>query len=129
MTCVCTDGKVKVRGHWTSARQCQGTGLPSLVIAVAVAALLSFAGCAGMPGSPSGNTGGGASNSPAISVTPSPVSFGNVAVGSNTSQPLRVSNPGSADLTITNIVASGAGFSISGLSVPLTLAVGQSQAF
>jgi len=102
-----------------------------LAIAVAVAALLSFAGCAGMTGSPSGKTDGGtpASGSPVISVTPSPVSFGNVSVGSNTSQAMSVSNPGTANLTITNIVTSGAGFSISGLSVPLTLGVGQSHAF
>ena len=50
-------------------------------------------------------------------------------MGSNTSQAMSVSNPGTADLTITNIVTSGAGFSISGLSVPLTLPAGQSHAF
>ena len=131
MTCGGTDGKVIVRGRAASARQCQGTGLPRLAIVLAVAALLSFAGCVGIAGNPSGKTSSGtpASGSPVISVTPSPVGFGNVAVGSNTPQAMRVSNSGTADLTITNIVTSGAGFSISGLSVPLTLGVGQSQAF
>jgi len=131
MTSVGTDGEVTVHGRWSFARRCQGTGLPAWAIAAAVAALLSFAGCGGMSGTPSGNTSGAtaASNSPEISVTPSPVSFGNVAVGSNSSVPMNVSNQGSAALTITNIVTSGAGFSISGLPVPLTLGVGNSQAF
>jgi Abnormal spindle-like microcephaly-assoc'd, ASPM-SPD-2-Hydin len=132
MTCGEISGKVTVRGRWTSAPQGQEARLSGLAITVALAALLSLAGCAGLVGNPSTKTGGGgtpASGSPVISVTPSPVSFGNISVGSSALQALSVSNPGAADLTITNIVTSGAGFSISGLSVPLTLPAGQSHAF
>ncbi|MBZ5501221.1 MAG: choice-of-anchor D domain-containing protein [Acidobacteriia bacterium] len=99
---------------------------------MALAALLSLAGCAGLTGNPGPKTSGGGTpgtGSPVISVTPSPVSFGNVTVGSSAPQSMSVSNPGTADLTITNVVTSGTGFSISGLSVPLTVGVGQSHSF
>jgi len=98
---------------------------------VALAALLTFAGC-GITGNPNPSTSGGgtpSTSSPVIRVTPSPASFGNVNVGSSAPQSMSVSNPGTADLTITNVVTSGAGFSISGLSVPLTVGVGQSHSF
>lgn len=66
---------------------------------------------------------------PSIGVTPSPVNFGGVTVGSTDSQTMRVSNMGTADLTITKISASGTGFSQSGLSVPTTLAPGKDTDF
>jgi hypothetical protein len=62
---------------------------------------------------------------PAIEVTPSSVNFGNVTVGTTDSQTMRLANTGTADLTITKISASGAGFSESGLSIPQTLPAGQ----
>lgn len=49
-------------------------------------------------------TGTGAS--PAISLSPSSLAFGNVAVGANASLALTVSNPGTAVLNVTNITAS-----------------------
>ena len=66
---------------------------------------------------------------PAIEVTPGAVNFGNVTVGSKDSQTMRVSNTGSADLTIIKIAASGTGFSVSGLSIPTTLPAGQNTTF
>jgi len=66
---------------------------------------------------------------PAIEVTPGAVNFGNVTVGSTDSQTMRVSNTGTADLTITKITASGTGFSVSGLSIPTTLPAGQNATF
>jgi Abnormal spindle-like microcephaly-assoc'd, ASPM-SPD-2-Hydin len=66
---------------------------------------------------------------PAIEVTPASVNFGNVTVGSKDSQTMRVSNTGTADLTITKIAASGTGFSVSGLSIPTTLPPGENTTF
>jgi len=66
---------------------------------------------------------------PQISATPSSVSFGSVATGSTSTQTIRLSNPGTANLTITQAAVSGAGFSISGLTVPLTIAPGNSATF
>ncbi|MGB6429590.1 MAG: choice-of-anchor D domain-containing protein [Candidatus Acidiferrales bacterium] len=58
--------------------------------------------------------------------TPSSISFGNVLAGVNYAQTLVLSNIGSANLTLTQIVASGSGFGVAGLSLPLTLLAGQS---
>src|SRR5207302_545420 len=51
---------------------------------------------------------------------------GNVLVGSTGVQNLTLTNSGGANLTIAQASFSGAGFSISGLTFPLTLAAGQS---
>jgi hypothetical protein len=65
------------------------------------------------------------------SLTPSQtnLSFGNVAIGSSSNQSLTFRNSGTAPFTITKAVASGGGFTVTGPSLPLTLAVGQSTTF
>ena len=65
----------------------------------------------------------------ALAVTPPNIGFGNVQVGSNQSQPASVTNSGGTAVTITQAAAAGAGFSVSGLTLPLVLAAGQSAAF
>jgi Abnormal spindle-like microcephaly-assoc'd, ASPM-SPD-2-Hydin len=64
-------------------------------------------------------------------LTPNPasLSFGNVVVGSNKSLTETLTNSGGASLTISAASASGAGFSLSGLTLPLTLNAGQSTSF
>jgi hypothetical protein len=62
---------------------------------------------------------------PAIQVNPTSVSFGNVVVGSNLSQSLIISNTGNATLTITQINVTGATFSASGYTLPLSVNAGQ----
>jgi hypothetical protein len=65
--------------------------------------------------------------SPALPlVTPSPLAFGNVLAQVSYAQTVLISNVGSTDLTVTQIAASGTGFGVSGLSLPLTLLAGQS---
>jgi hypothetical protein len=59
-------------------------------------------------------------------VTPSLIAFGNVLAGVNYAQTLVLSNIGSANLTVTQAAASGSGFGVGGLSLPLTLLAGQS---
>ncbi|MHB8485878.1 MAG: choice-of-anchor D domain-containing protein [Candidatus Acidiferrales bacterium] len=66
---------------------------------------------------------------PQISATPSSVSFGSVATGTTSSQTIRLSNPGSANLTISQASVSGTGFSVTGLSVPITITPGTSMTF
>src|SRR3989454_5638 len=63
---------------------------------------------------------------PQLSVAPPSVSFGNVLVGSNGVQNLTLTNSGSASLTIAQGTVTGAGFSISAPTFPLTLPPGQS---
>jgi hypothetical protein len=62
----------------------------------------------------------------ALEVTPNPVDFGSVMVGSSASQTLTVTNSGQGKFTLKTVSASGPGFTISGLSAPQTLASGQS---
>lgn len=64
-----------------------------------------------------------------ISLSPSSVSFGTVIVGQANSEPITISNPGGAALTISSYTATGAGFSASGLTTPLTVQPGQSASF
>jgi len=60
---------------------------------------------------------------------PTSFSFGSVQVGSNPTQPETLKNSGGENLTISQASISGAGFSYTGLSLPMTLAPNQSTTF
>ena len=94
-----------------------------LGVVACIASICSLASCAltAKGTSPEAN--------PSISVTPSLVSFGDVKVKTQTSQTLRLSNPGSKDLVISQATISGEGFSVSGLTAPLTVPTGTSMNF
>jgi hypothetical protein len=65
--------------------------------------------------------------SQALTVTPSTVSFGQVALGSSSTVPVVVTNARAWDITLTGIRMAGAAFSVtSGPTFPITLAAGQS---
>jgi hypothetical protein len=64
-----------------------------------------------------------------LSIAPASVSFGSVATGTTNSQTIQVSNTGTATLAISQATISGAGFSLSGLSLPLSLAPAHSASF
>ena len=61
-----------------------------------------------------------------LNASPASLSFGQVSVGSSTSRSVVVSNPNSTNETVSKLVASGSGFSVSGPQTPFTLASGQS---
>ncbi|MGH9400513.1 MAG: choice-of-anchor D domain-containing protein [Terriglobia bacterium] len=65
----------------------------------------------------------------ALSATPSSLGFGNVTVGSSSDLPVVVTDTGSASVTISQTTTSGAGFSVTGPALPLTLAAGQNTSF
>jgi hypothetical protein len=73
--------------------------------------------------------GGGLGVQPLISVVPTSANFGNVTLGLTNTQTVTVSNPGSANLSVTQTAGPGTGFRVSGLILPLTLAPGQSAPF
>ncbi len=73
-------------------------------------------------------TGTGANPAGALSASPASVNFGSVAVGSSATQNVTVT-AGTASVTISQASASGSGFSVSGLTLPATLAAGQSATF
>ena len=64
-----------------------------------------------------------------LTASSSTLSFGNVLIGSNQSLPETLTNSGGSSISITSATPSGTGFSISGLSLPLTIAAGQSTTF
>lgn len=72
-------------------------------------------------------TGTGAISS--VTITPPSVGFGNVVVGSPSTQAMRLTNNGTESAAIKSASVTGTGFSISGLTTPQTLTPGQSVNF
>jgi hypothetical protein len=64
-----------------------------------------------------------------LTASPTSFSFGTVQVGSSQSQTETVTNAGSGNVTISAATISGAGFSYTGLNLPMTLAPNQSTTF
>jgi hypothetical protein len=64
-----------------------------------------------------------------IASSPSSVSFGNIQVGSKQTKYETLTNTGSSALTISQASVSGTGFSLSALSLPVTLNKGESVTF
>jgi len=62
---------------------------------------------------------------PVIQVNPTSMTFANTVVGASLSQALIIRNTGTATLTISQLTATGSGFSVSGFSLPLNVAAGQ----
>ena len=64
-----------------------------------------------------------------LSANPASLAFGNVQVGGNGSLTVTLTNNGGISLTVSQANVSGAGFTLSGLTLPVTLAANQSVAF
>jgi Abnormal spindle-like microcephaly-assoc'd, ASPM-SPD-2-Hydin len=84
--------------------------------------LMATAGCAGL-GSPS--TSPTLSGIDQLSASPGSVDFGSVGVGVSSKQTVIFSNTGTGSLTISQAAVSGAGFTMTGQTFPLTLSAGQ----
>jgi len=66
---------------------------------------------------------------PALTVTPASASFGNVIVGASGTQTIQLTNSGTGTLSISQVSASGTGFSLGTLPLPISLTAGQSSSF
>lgn len=64
-----------------------------------------------------------------LQANPASLAFGNVLVGSSSNLPLTVSNAGSTSETVSLGQVGGPGYSVSGVTLPLVLAAGQSFTF
>jgi hypothetical protein len=64
-----------------------------------------------------------------LAVNPVTISFGEVLLGNSQSQSATVTNSNGTNVTIVQVWLSGSDFQLSGLSLPLTLAPGQSATF
>jgi len=104
----------RVRGGWNA-----------LVVLLALTMML---GCQGLSAGKSSNQQS-SGTSGQLSMTPTSIGFGKVEVGKKQTQPTTLSNTGGASVTITQAKATGTGFSISGLTLPITLTAGQTQPF
>jgi len=65
----------------------------------------------------------------ALSANPTSLSFGNVNVGNTGSLSETIKNPGGSSVSVTQVGVTGTGFSVSGITTPVTLNGGQSATF
>jgi hypothetical protein len=66
-------------------------------------------------------TGGGTTGNPVLTMSATSLSFGSVSVGAPSIQALTLSSTGTAAVTVKAVSLSGAGFTISGATFPVTL--------
>jgi Cep192 domain 4/Protein of unknown function (DUF1573)/Abnormal spindle-like microcephaly-assoc'd, ASPM-SPD-2-Hydin len=65
----------------------------------------------------------------ALSSNPTSLSFGSVQIGNNQALSETVTNTGGSSVTISQVGISGTGFTLSGITAPVTLAAGQNVSF
>jgi hypothetical protein len=92
-----------------------------LLLVVALLSIAVLGGCTGVVS---------ASKSPdptagTFQLSPATLSFGNVVVGKQGSQTVAISNTGTASVTITQATVSNPQFTVSGMSLPMTMTTGQ----
>jgi hypothetical protein len=114
------------RIHWASRDRapmlsaCSHIVLLSAVIYVASVGLDGCGSASSVSGPGSGNNG-----QPQLSLSLSSVSFGSVSVGSSGSKSVTLTNSGAASLNLSQASIAGSGFTMSGITTPLKLSVGQ----
>ena len=64
-----------------------------------------------------------------LAASPGSLSFGNVGVGQSQAKAVTLSNSGGTSVTVSQAAVSSGAFSISGLTLPVTIDAGQSAAF
>jgi len=74
-------------------------------------------------------SGTGIAQKMTLSANPASLSFGSLTTGTSASQNVMVTNTGNSTVAISQIVASGTGFSTGSVSLPVSLAAGQSASF
>jgi Abnormal spindle-like microcephaly-assoc'd, ASPM-SPD-2-Hydin len=103
--------------HWS---------LRAALLVVSAFALSAMVGCQGFSAGKPNAQGSQPVSSGDLAAAPASIVFGNVQVGTSQSQTDILNNSGSTSLTLSQATVSGAGFSITGLNLPVTLAAGQS---
>jgi len=112
--------EVVVRGDRSDRSHFRGI----FVIALFLLPILVLSGCAGVV------TKSGTQSTPgAFQLNPASINFGKVTVGKQTSQSVSVSNTGTVALNIMQATFSNPQFSMSGVTLPMSLAAGNSGSF
>ena len=112
-----------VSGTIRSRRFALESILRGIAAAVALLAILVTSGCVGAAGK---SPNAAAATGPSIEISPSTVSFGDLAVGQSATKTVTVTNDGTGVLTVSAISVTGTGFSASGPKLPMSLSAGQS---
>jgi len=112
----------RVNGAFRSRQFALESIFRALCGAVALLVILVTSGCVGVTGKGTTPTVTGV----AIEISPSSVSFGNVATGQSATKTVTLTNTGTEALSVSGISVAGAGFTASGPHLPISLAVGQS---
>jgi hypothetical protein len=123
----CCDSASSRRSSKTGARRVR-----SLSVYLILLGTLLISGCTGL----NSTTSTSAQQNPntpltaaAASMSPTSIRFGQVAVGSTVSQSVAISNTGSSNLSITQASVAAQGFSVSGISLPMTIGAGKQSTF
>jgi hypothetical protein len=111
-------------------------GLIVFLSSTLLALSVIISGCTGVT-SAKGTSASAATNttttnsapSAALSASPAAVSFGNVPMGSTSNQSLTITNSGTSAVTISQVAASGAGFALAGVALPVNLDPGNGATF
>jgi hypothetical protein len=99
-------------------------------VLVAVLALTFMVGCQGFSTAKTASQGTSqGSVTIDLNAAPASIAFGNVQVGTSQTQSDTLTNTGGTSINLTQAAVSGAGFSTTGLNLPLALAPGQSVTF
>jgi hypothetical protein len=64
-----------------------------------------------------------------LSVSPTSLSFGSATVGTSTSQVITISSTGNSGVSVSQIVVSGTAYSVTDVTMPISLSAGQSISF
>ena len=112
----------RVNGATRSRQFALESILRGISAAAALLAILISSGCVGVTGKGSSPT----VTTVTIEISPSSVSFGNVATGQTATKTVTLTNTGTEALTVSGISVAGAGFTASGPHLPVSLAAGQS---
>jgi hypothetical protein len=94
-----------------------------LILLLIALALITLTGCQGVAGNSQNNNAG------ALSASPATLSFGSIPVGKSASISATLANTGGSAVTVSQANIDGAGFAISGLTLPMTLNPGHSVTF
>src|SRR5262245_25536735 len=105
---------MSTRGGWAVAA----------LFAIATCGATVISGCAGLAATSNGST-----PQETVQISPSDITFSNVAAGQKVTQTAMLTNASEDSVTITQVASSSTQFATSGIKMPLTIGPGQSAKF
>ena len=118
-------GAAKAKGTWTRQRPAGARRKFELALMTTAILCAGFVGgCAGLVGSKTTTTG-----LAAFQVNPTALNFGKVGVGKQAAQTIAVANTGTMPVSITQATLSNPQFSLTGVTLPMSIGTGQTGNF